>query len=170
MTLSLLREVSGCELGGRWKTPHHDCRMSRPPSGGPPLPASCCRLFHWISSSSRMMVCCFLNSCRVFWCFSARSYYIIVHYSTAEYEGDLLVFWVRLRLPVGIFVVCWLLVSTMPPRWLSCLEGWAHGAVGQLGEVWPNWTAELCGGGAPSKWEISYRKKREVRSNLTLDG
>lgn len=47
--------------------------MSRPPSGGPPLPASCCRLFHWISSSSRMMVCCFLNSCSVFWCFSARS-------------------------------------------------------------------------------------------------
>lgn len=73
VTLYLVREICGCDLGGRWKTTHHDCRMSRPPSGGPPLPASCCRLFHWISSSSRMMVCCFLKSCRVFWCFSARS-------------------------------------------------------------------------------------------------
>lgn len=53
--------------------PHQDCSTSRLPSGGPPLPASCCRRFHWISSSSRMMVCCFRSSCRVFWCFSASS-------------------------------------------------------------------------------------------------
>lgn len=53
--------------------PHQDCSTSRLPSGGPPFPASCCRRFHWISSSSRMMVCCFLSSCRVFWCFSASS-------------------------------------------------------------------------------------------------
>lgn len=57
-------------------TPKHhyqDCSTSRLPSGGPPFPASCCRRFHWISSSSRMMVCCFRSSCRVFWCFSASS-------------------------------------------------------------------------------------------------
>lgn len=72
-------------------------------------------------------------------------------------------FWPSLRLPVCIFVVCWLLASAMPPRWLSCLGEWARGAVGQLGEAWPNWTAELCGGGAPSKREISYRKKQEAR-------
>lgn len=53
--------------------PHQDCSTSRLPSGGPPFPASCCRRFHWISSSSRMMVCCFRSSCRVFWCFSASS-------------------------------------------------------------------------------------------------
>lgn len=73
VTLCFQRKPSGCDTGGRWRPAHQDCRMSRPPSGGPPLPASCCRLFHWISSSSRMMVCCFLNSCSVFWCFSAKS-------------------------------------------------------------------------------------------------
>lgn len=52
---------------------YQDCSTSRLPSGGPPFPASCCRRFHWISSSSRMMVCCFRSSCRVFWCFSASS-------------------------------------------------------------------------------------------------
>lgn len=88
---------------------------------------------------------------------------VIIQHITVEYGGYLLVLWGSLRLPVGIFVVCWLLVSTTPPRWLSCLEGLAPGAVGQLGEVWPNWTAELCGGGVPSKWEISYRKWPEVR-------
>ncbi len=48
--------------------------MSSPPSDGPPLPVSCCRLFHWISSSSTITVCCFLNRARVLWCFSASSY------------------------------------------------------------------------------------------------
>lgn len=50
------------------------CSMSSPPSDGPPFPASCCRLFHWISSSSTITVCCFLNRARVLWCFSANSY------------------------------------------------------------------------------------------------
>lgn len=152
MTLYLVREVSGCDLDGRWKTTHHDCRMSRPPSGGPPLPASCCRLFHWISSSSRMMVCCFLNSCRVFWCFSARSWFNTVRCSLVQRREKLWLFWASLCLPVCIFVVCWLLVLAMPPRWISCSGGWAPVAVGQLGEVWPNWTAGLHGGGVPSKW------------------
>lgn len=35
----------------------------------------------------------------------------------------------------------------MPPQWLSCWEGRAPVAVGQQGEVWPGWSAELrpCG-------------------------
>lgn len=52
---------------------HQVCNTSRVPSGGPPFPASCCRRFHWISSSSRMVVCCLRSSCSVFWCFSASS-------------------------------------------------------------------------------------------------
>lgn len=52
---------------------YQDWRTSSPPSWGPPLPASCCLLFHWISSSSSIRVCCFLSRPRVFWCCSDKS-------------------------------------------------------------------------------------------------
>ena len=129
VTLCLVRQSSGWDLGGRWKKTHQDCRMSRPPSGGPPLPASCCRLFHWISSSSRMMVCCFLNSCSVFWCFSARSctltekrsFDLQSHSGTLSHTYSMFSLSVHVHvLPVCISVVCWPLWSAMPPQWLSC--------------------------------------------------
>lgn len=70
------KELMNCRTNAK-ATPdgtYHVCKRSKLPSGGPPFPASCCRLFHWISSSSKIMVCCLRKSCRVFWCFSDKSW------------------------------------------------------------------------------------------------
>lgn len=68
-------------------------------------------------------------------------------------------------LPVYIFVVCWPLGSAMPPQWLSCLGGRAPVAVGQQGEAWPGWSAELRRGGVVAI-QIGKGGNREEKSQV----
>lgn len=129
------------------------CSMSSPPSDGPPLPASCCRLFHWISSSSMITVCCFLNRARVLWCFSASSYaqtYIMLFNHWRIWWKILILVYTNclcvscgFSVPVCISVRCWPLVWARPLVWTSCFADPILSEHAQLEECWPNYSTEL---------------------------